>query len=105
MAFDEAAPVLLDRCQIEIAEPAAEPDQVIVIQVLAAEQHDEMIEPGAVDRREGAVVDPAKIDAAYLGGQCRAGGDDLDAIGDFCGCAAGHAGPPGYETRRQLSVS
>ena len=52
MPLDEAPAGLLDRRPVEIAEAAAERDQVVVAERLAAEQQDLMIEPGAMDRRE-----------------------------------------------------
>ena len=66
MPVDEASPVLLDRREVQLAEPAAERDQVIVAQRLSAEQQHQMIQPGAMDRGKFAVVDATQIDPANL---------------------------------------
>src|SRR5712691_4695295 len=80
MAFDETAPGLLDRRHVEIAEAAAEGDEILVAQMLATEQHNLVVEPGLVDRGEGPLVDGAQIDAADFGAERAAGRDDSDAI-------------------------
>jgi sodium-dependent dicarboxylate transporter 2/3/5 len=68
-AIDEAAAVLLDRRLIERAEAAAERDQIAVGKLLIAEEHDRVIEPRLVNRRECLVVDRAQINAADLGAE------------------------------------
>ncbi len=78
MAFDEAAAGFLDRRPIEIAEPAAERDQIVVGQFLAAEQDHQMIEPSLVDRGKFRIGDPAKINASNLGSKGHSAGYDVE---------------------------
>ena len=64
VAVDEALAVLLDGRVIERAEAAAERDQVVVGQPLAAEQQHLVIEPGAMDRGKRVGVDGAQVGSA-----------------------------------------
>ena len=66
MPVDEASPVLLDRREIQLAEPPAERDHVIVAQCLSAEQQHQMIQPGAMNRGKFAVANATQIDPADL---------------------------------------
>src|SRR6185295_18360598 len=50
---------------VEIAEAAAERDQIGVGQVLIPEQQHLMVEPRTMDRRERLVVDRAQVDVVY----------------------------------------
>ncbi len=52
MPFDEAAAGLLYGRPIEFTETAAECDEIVVGELLAAKQDDQVIEPGAVDDGE-----------------------------------------------------
>ena len=78
MAVDEPAPVLLDGRLVERAEAAAERGQVAVVELLIAEQHDGVIEPRPVDRREGGLVYRARVDATDFGAERGARRDDVD---------------------------
>jgi hypothetical protein len=70
----------LDRRQIQIAKPPAEGDQLIIAEMQAAKQQDQVIEPSTMDRRGGAFVDVTQIDAAHFGAQGAARWNDLDAL-------------------------
>ena len=65
-ALDEAAAGLLDRRPVEIAEAAAEGDQLLVAQRLAADQHHRMLVPGVHQASERRVVEVPEIDAPHL---------------------------------------
>jgi len=78
IALDEPAPGLLDGRPVELAEAPTEGDQVVVIEVLSAEQQHEVVEPGVMDGGEIGVVDPAQVDAADLGGQGGTGWHDIE---------------------------
>ena len=77
MSFDEAAAVLLDGRVIERAEPPAERDQIGVAELLIAEQQHGVLEPRAIDLREGRVVDRTKIHAPDFRAERSAGRNDL----------------------------
>jgi hypothetical protein len=91
MAGDEALAVLLHRREVEIAEAAAEGDEVGVGETLAAEEQDGMGEPGGVERGESGIVEIAEVDpghfhpeaGAFAGQRCRCfhGGSPLFARG------------------------
>src|SRR5580692_7782964 len=74
--FDEPAPRLLNRSEIELAESAAEGDQLRIRELLAAKQQHEMIQPCTVDRRECLICQPAQIHAADFGPEPTAGRED-----------------------------
>lgn len=69
-AFDEPPAVLLDGRVVERAEPPTERDQILVGQLLAAEEHDRMIEPRLIDGGERRVIDGTQIDTEQLRTQC-----------------------------------
>ena len=67
MAVDEALAVFLHWREVEIAEAAAEGDEVGVGESLAAEEQDRVIEPGGVERGEGGIVEIAEVDPGHFG--------------------------------------
>ena len=69
VAFDEPPAVLLHGRLVEIAEAAAECDQIVVAQLLIANEQHLMVEPRAMDRREAAVVERAQVDAGDFGAE------------------------------------
>jgi sodium-dependent dicarboxylate transporter 2/3/5 len=77
MPFDEPAAVLLDRRLIEGAETAAERDQIAIAELLIAEQQYRMVEPRAMDLREGRLVYSTEIDTSYFGAERGAGRNDV----------------------------
>src|SRR6185503_2042736 len=66
MPGDEPLAALLHRRLVEVAEPAAEGDQLLVGQRLIPEEQHLIIEPGAVNRCEGTIVDRAQVDALHF---------------------------------------
>ena len=80
-AFNESPAVLLDGGVIERAEAAAECDQVLVCEMLIAEQDDRVVEPRLVDGGKHALVDAAEIDAADVRAKRRAGRNNLEGLG------------------------
>jgi len=78
MAFDEPAAVLLDRCMVERPEPAAERDQVVVRELLAAHQDNRVIEPRLIEGAERRIVNRSQIRTVNFGAERRAGGNDVD---------------------------
>ncbi len=64
--LDEAAAVLLDWGPVEVTEPAAERDQLLVAQRLTAEPHNGMLVPGLHHLHERGVVEVAEVDSPYL---------------------------------------
>jgi len=81
MPSTKRRPVFLDRRPVEIAEPAAECDQVGVAQHLVAEQHDGVVMPSLQDPLECGVVERPEVAAPHLGAQCRSGRNHVDRIG------------------------
>ena len=61
----DAAALLVGR-RIELAEAAAERQQVVVAELLAAQQDHRMVGPGALDRREIGIAQAPQIDAGNL---------------------------------------
>src|SRR5262249_52099095 len=80
-AFDEAAAILLDRGPVEIAEPTAERDQVLVPQRLAAHQHHGVLVPSLHQTSERCIIERSKIEAGDLGPERATGRDHLDCGG------------------------
>ena len=76
-AFDKAAAGFLHRSPIEIAESAAEGDEILVVEGLAAEQDHLMLVPGAPQRRKLPVVERCEVDAPHLGAKRRAGWNNI----------------------------
>ena len=62
MPLDEPLPGFLHGRFVEAAEPAAEGHQILVGQLLIPEEQHLIIEPRAMDRREGSGVERAQID-------------------------------------------
>jgi hypothetical protein len=81
-ALDEAAAVLLDRRPVEVAEPAAECDQLVIVQRLAAHQKHRMRVPGTDHLRERGVVEIPEIDAPHLCAERPTSRNDLDCMGN-----------------------
>ena len=52
MPFDEAAAGFLNRRPIQISEIFAECDEIVVGQILSAEQENRVVKPGSIDARE-----------------------------------------------------
>src|SRR6516225_9063229 len=61
MAFDKAAARLLYRRPIQAAKAPAEGDQIVVIEVLAPDHNDEVIQPCLINESEVVFVDLAEI--------------------------------------------
>ena len=78
MAVDEPAAVLLDRCMVERPEPAAERDQVVVRELLAAHQDNRVIEPRLIEGAERRIVNRSQIHTVNFGAERRAGGNHVD---------------------------
>ena len=66
MSVDEPPPGLLHRRLVEVAEAAAERDEILVGQLLIPEEQHLMVEPRPMDRGEGLGVERAQIDALDL---------------------------------------
>src|SRR5262249_31764496 len=77
---DEAATVLLDRRPIEIAEPPAEGDQVLVVERLPTEQEHGMEMPGVDDAFKGIRIEIAQIHSAHFRGERPAGGNHFELV-------------------------
>ena len=77
-ALDEAPAILLHWRPVEIAEAAAEGDQILVGQVLSADQQYGMSVEGAKHGGEGRVVQLPEIDIADLGSQRPVRRNNLD---------------------------
>src|SRR5262249_61805457 len=88
-AFDEAPAVLLDRGPVEVPEAAAEGDQLLIAERLAAEQQHRMIVPGLDDALERGRVELAQIDAGHFGAERPAGRDHLNRPGAVSACGHG----------------
>jgi hypothetical protein len=67
MPFDEAAAGFLNRSPIEISEFSAEGNEIFVVQLLAAEQENGMVEPGLMDGGKMDVVNRSQIDPLNFG--------------------------------------
>ena len=65
------APALLVGRRIELAEPAAEGQQIVVVDLLAAEQQRGMAVPGPLDLGELGIRDGGEIDARDFGADGR----------------------------------
>ena len=63
-AFDETPAVLLDRRPVELAEPAAEGDQLRIAERLVADEHHRMRVPSLDQLRELRGIEGPQIDAA-----------------------------------------
>ena len=94
IAFDETAAGFLNGRPIELAEAPAEGDQILVVQLLAAEEQHQIVHPGAVDGGENSVIDMLQIDAVDFRSQRRTGRLHVDAqdftrdhwaMAPFCG--------------------
>jgi hypothetical protein len=85
-AFDEPAARFLHRRPVEIAEAAAEADQVLVAQRLAAHQDHLMLVPGALERGKLRLVERFQVDAPQLGAKRGAGRNDVDRIAAGVAC-------------------
>ncbi len=72
MPLDKPLPGLLDGRLVEVAEVAAERDEILVGQRLTADEQHVIVEPRAMDRRKGPGVDSAQIDTLHLRPQCGA---------------------------------
>jgi solute carrier family 13 (sodium-dependent dicarboxylate transporter), member 2/3/5 len=79
-AFDEASSVFLDGSLIECAEPAAEGNQLIIGQLLVAEQQHGVVEPRAINLRENRVADRTEIDTTNLGAKRCTGWHDVQRV-------------------------
>src|SRR5947199_10795041 len=73
MPIHKPPPRFLHRRPIEVPEAAAEPDEVIVRELLAAKEHHEMIEPYAMDRCEIVRREVPQVHALDLRSQRFAG--------------------------------
>ncbi len=88
-AFDETTTVLLDRREVEIAESAAEGDQVVVGEGLVAEQHNGIAVPGFRHAGETDVVEGSQIARLDLNAEHRAGRDRFERGGGIAGDGCG----------------
>ena len=79
MPFDEAAPGFLNRRPIQISESFAERDQIVIGQILSAEQKNRMVEPGSIDAREIIRVNRSQIDSLNFRSERLSRGNDGDA--------------------------
>src|SRR5262249_6354939 len=75
-AFDEAAAVFLDRRLIELTELPAERHEVVVAQLLPADEDDLVGEPATVERLEGRRIQRTQIHAGDFGAERCAGRHD-----------------------------
>src|SRR2546421_2090027 len=66
MSFDEPPPGLLHRCFVEVAEAAADGDEIVIGQLEIAEEQDLMVEPRLMDLSDRLVIERAQIDADHL---------------------------------------
>jgi sodium-dependent dicarboxylate transporter 2/3/5 len=82
MALDEPAAVLLDRRLIERSEPPAEGNQIVVAELLVANEQHRVVEPRAIDLREYRVVDRSKIEAADFRAERGSGWKNVQARPD-----------------------
>jgi hypothetical protein len=89
MAFDRSPSVLLHGRQIQIAEAAAECDQVAIAQLRMPHEQHLMVEPGTVDRVECRGVDGTQVDAADLGADAPADLPDVQGDSGLGGTASG----------------
>ncbi len=69
VAFDKAAAGFLDRGPIQLAEAAAERDQLLVIEVLTPEKQHLVVQPGMVNVGEILFADLRQVDPADFGAQ------------------------------------
>jgi hypothetical protein len=84
---DEAPARLLNRRPVEVAEAAAECDEILIAERLAADQKDLMVVPGSLERREPRRVEIFQVDVPYLGAERGSGRNHVDRLvgdaGDF----------------------
>jgi sodium-dependent dicarboxylate transporter 2/3/5 len=99
--LDEPAAIFLDRCLIERTEPAAEPDQIAVAEVLVAEQQHRVVEPGPIDLRKHIIVYRSEIDTADLSAERRGCGDNVQLDTARAVCVLGAA--PTIRVREHVS--
>ncbi len=65
----------------QFAEAATEGEQVVERQLLRAHEDHLVIEPGAVERGEVTIVEPADVDAGDFGAEPRRQGYELERAG------------------------
>src|SRR5205085_7421857 len=85
MPLDKAPPGLLHRSLVEIAEAAAEGDQIVVGQRLLPEEQHLMIEPRPVHESKRVVVELAQVETLDLRSERGARGPDGQEAADLRG--------------------
>src|SRR5262249_19625126 len=100
VSVDEASAVFLNRSLVECAESLTERDQILVRQMLIAEEQYLSIEPGAMDRFEDRLVYRANVDAADLCAKGTARRNDLE-----CGAQGHRCGTRRYQIPKRSSDS
>jgi hypothetical protein len=79
VALNKSAARFLDRRPIELAKSFAEGDEVVVGEMLTAEEKDRVIEPGAIDGGEIVLVNGSQVYLLNLGSERGSRWDDSDA--------------------------
>lgn len=55
----------------DIAEPQGEGDELVLVEMLAVEHQNLVLEPGRLDRLGRRVIEAAEVDAAHLAAKAR----------------------------------
>src|ERR1700722_3067508 len=105
MAFHEAASGLLHGRPIEFSEAAAECDEIVQGEILAAETNNQMIQPGAVDFNKILVAQVIQRDVLNFSSESRAARDDRHEQSIALFTPLSPAIPiPTYQTRRSAEL-
>jgi len=81
VSFDETAASFLNRCPIQLTEQPAEADEIFIVELLAAKENNQMVEPGAVNQLEVVRTDVLQIQALNFSPKCVAGWNDRHSGG------------------------